>query len=60
MTEVESQKDTTQALEVVKQPEKSSKSVKEEGGYTIETTTETKFKIIYKKGLSSIRLIRRK
>ena len=38
-------------MEVVKQPEKSSKRVREEGGYTTETTTETKFKIIYNKRL---------
>ena len=38
-------------MEVAKQPETSSKRVKEEGGYTTETTTKTKFKIIYNKML---------
>ena len=43
--------DTTQALELVKQPETSAKRVREEGAYTSETTTETKFKLIYNKRL---------
>ena len=48
---------TTQALEVVKQPETSAKRNREEGTYTTETTTEKKFKLIYNKRLkfSSVR-----
>ena len=42
---------TTQALEVVKQPETSAKRGREEGAYTTETTSETKFKLIYNKRL---------
>ena len=41
----------TQALEVVKQPEISAKRSKEEGAYTTETNSETKFKLIYNKRL---------
>ena len=43
--------DTAEALELVKQPETPAKRSWEEGGYTAETTTETKFKIIYNKRL---------
>ena len=50
MTEAVSLKDTSQTLEVSKQPETSTKRVSEEGSETAETTTETKFKLIYNKG----------
>lgn len=36
-------------METEKQPEKSTKRVREEGAYIAETTTETKFKLIYNK-----------
>ena len=49
MREAASQKDTTQALEVSKKPETSTKRVREEGAYIAETTTKTKFKLIYNK-----------
>ena len=51
MTDTTNKTDTTSTLEVVKQPKTSIKRVREEGGYTVETTTETKFKIIYNKRL---------
>ena len=51
MTNTTNKTDTTQALEVVKQPKASAKRSREEGGYTAETTTETKLKIIYNKRL---------
>ena len=36
-------------MENSKQTETSTKRIREEGAYTVETTTETKFKIIYNK-----------
>ena len=47
MVEAASPTGTTPTLEAVK----SIKRVREEGGYTEETKTETKFKIIYNKRL---------
>jgi len=40
---------TSQPLEISKQPETSTKIIREERTYTAETTIETKFKVIYNK-----------
>ena len=49
LTEAVNQRNTSHPLEVSKQPETSTKRIREEGAYTREATTETKFKIIYNK-----------
>ena len=47
LTEAVNQRNTSNTLEISKQPETSTKQIREDGAYTVETTTETNFKIIY-------------
>ena len=49
LTEAVNQRNTSHTLEISKQPETSTKRIREERAYNAETTTETKLKIIYNK-----------
>ena len=49
LTDAVNKGNTSHTLETTNQPEKSIKRIREEGAYVAETTTETKFKLIYNK-----------
>ena len=49
MVDVVKQGDTSHTLNSINQGEKATKRVREEGTYTAETTTKTRFKLRYKK-----------